>query len=87
MHDYEEDGFNEDSVFVGVGTRSKRRGFLPGGGGAAGAPVFRGVGYVDGAIEDDEALEEERPRARWSVSRGDDDDEYLPRPSKRGVHR
>lgn len=84
--DDEEDGSKEDSVLVGVGTRSKQRGFLPGGG-AAGAPVFRGVGYVEGAVEDDRALGEEprhyrRSTSRSSRQRGDGDEEYLP-PSKK----
>jgi len=86
VQDDEEDGSQEDSVLVGVGTRSKHRGFLPGGG-AAGAPVFRGVGYVEGAVEDDgeEPRHYRRSASRSSRQRGgDDDDEYLP-PSKRST--
>ena len=46
-----EDGGSFDSgVLVGVGTRSRKQGFLKGGG-AAGAPVHMGVGYVFGAEE------------------------------------
>ena len=89
IHDNVEDSWHEDSVLVGVGTRSKGRGFLPGGG-AAGVPMFRGVGYVKGAVEDDGSLEEEPQHLRRSVSRSsrhrDDDEEYLPPPSTRGVH-
>ncbi|KZT06023.1 uncharacterized protein LAESUDRAFT_759566 [Laetiporus sulphureus 93-53] len=39
----------ETDELVGVGTRSTKRGFMKGGG-AAGAPVFMGVGYVRGAM-------------------------------------
>ena len=52
----EDDGFFDNGVLVGVGTRSKKRGFLKGGG-AAGTPVHMGVGYVLGAEEsEDEQL-------------------------------
>ncbi|KZT29960.1 hypothetical protein NEOLEDRAFT_489548 [Neolentinus lepideus HHB14362 ss-1] len=37
----------ESEVYLGVGTKSKHRGFLAGGG-AGGVPVFMGEGYVDG---------------------------------------
>ncbi|KAF8958337.1 hypothetical protein BDZ97DRAFT_1762219 [Flammula alnicola] len=70
----QEDDIEEDlesGVLVGMGTRSKRRGFLAHGG-AGGAPVFMGVGYVEGAEEDeddrtghassDEYLPPSRPR-------------------------
>jgi hypothetical protein len=43
----------DSGVLVGVGMRSKKRGFLARGG-AGGAPVFMGVGYVDGVEESDE---------------------------------
>ncbi|KAL4066823.1 hypothetical protein V8B97DRAFT_1867968 [Scleroderma yunnanense] len=43
---------DDDSVFVGIGTRSKRRGFLAHGG-AGGPPVHMGVGYVRGAQASD----------------------------------
>jgi len=82
-HD-DEDDFNS-GVFVGLGTRSKRRGFLAGGG-AGGVPVFMGAGYVDGAIDDEQCSSgedhEKQDRSRRSLSRSsrrDDDDEYLPR--------
>ncbi|KAF9223604.1 hypothetical protein BS17DRAFT_108129 [Gyrodon lividus] len=39
----------EDDVFIGTGTKSKRQGFLAHGGGG-GAPVFMGIGYVQGAV-------------------------------------
>ena len=47
------DGDNEDEdfesgVLMGVGTRSKKSGYLAHGG-AGGIPVFMGVGYVEGA--------------------------------------
>ena len=52
-----EDGGSLDSgIFIGVGTRSKKKGFLKGGG-AAGTPVHMGVGYVVGA----EGSEDEKP--------------------------
>lgn len=40
----------DDGVLMGYGTMSKQRGFLAHGG-AGGAPVFMGVGYVQG-VED-----------------------------------
>ncbi|KAH7912324.1 hypothetical protein BJ138DRAFT_1171990 [Hygrophoropsis aurantiaca] len=43
----------DSGVLVGVGTRSKRKGFLAHGG-AGGSPVFMGVGYVQGAEESEE---------------------------------
>jgi len=43
----------EDPVLVGRGTRSRRQGFLAHGG-AGGEPVFMGVGYVDGAVDEEE---------------------------------
>lgn len=43
----------DSGIFVGVGTRSKTRGFLARGG-AGGSPVFMGVGYVEGTHDDDE---------------------------------
>ncbi|KAF8958338.1 hypothetical protein BDZ97DRAFT_2061741 [Flammula alnicola] len=52
----QEDSIEEDlesGVPVGVGMRSKRRGFLAHGG-AGGTPVFMGVGYVEGAEEDED---------------------------------
>ncbi|EGN99045.1 hypothetical protein SERLA73DRAFT_181827 [Serpula lacrymans var. lacrymans S7.3] len=52
----------DDDVLVGVGTRSKREGFLAHGG-AGGPPVFMGVGYVRGA---ENASEEEEYRSRRS---------------------
>lgn len=49
----EDGGLLESSILVGVGTRSKKRGFLKGGG-AAGTPVHMGVGYVIGAEESED---------------------------------
>ncbi|KAF8072131.1 hypothetical protein FPV67DRAFT_1651324 [Lyophyllum atratum] len=75
----------ESGVFVGVGTRSKKRGFLAHGG-AGGAPVFMGVGYVEGA-EDDREDGDGRDYDYGDDHEGgddeeegddDDDDEYLP---------
>jgi hypothetical protein len=54
----EDDKQLDIDVLVGVGTRSKKRGFLKGGG-AAGTPVHMGVGYVIGAEES----EDEQPPA------------------------
>ena len=74
----------DSGVFTGVGTKSKRRGFLAHGG-AGGAPVFMGVGYVEGAIDDDE---EERDKSPSPRTHGDDDEEYLPpAPARRGLRR
>jgi len=53
----EDDGSFDSGVLVGVGTRSKKRGFLKGGG-AAGTPVHMGVGYV---INAEESEDEESP--------------------------
>ena len=61
----------EEAIFTGVGTRSKGHGFLAHGG-AGGAPVFMGMGYVEGAEEDD------------SYANADADDEYY---STRGRNR
>ncbi|KAI0833716.1 hypothetical protein BC628DRAFT_1308678 [Trametes gibbosa] len=52
----------ESGELVGMGSRSSRRGFLAKGGGA-GAPVFMGEGYVQGAVAD------ERPVAGGSGMR------------------
>lgn len=62
----DDDGLFDSSVLVGVGSRSKKRGFLKGGG-AAGAPVHMGVGYVIGAVES----EDEQPPGHQTVI-GDD---------------
>lgn len=48
-----DDGDQEGEVYVGVGIRSKNRGFLAHGG-AGGVPVFMGAGYVDGVEDGDE---------------------------------
>ena len=54
IQDSFDDDFNlESGVFTGVGTKSKKKGFLARGG-AGGSPVFMGVGYVEGVEEDDE---------------------------------
>lgn len=53
---------------MGVGTKSKRKGFLARGG-AGGPPVFMGVGYVEGAEEDEDDGEEDDD---------DGDGEYYP---------
>ena len=57
----------DEAMFTGVGTRSKGHGFLAHGG-AGGAPVFMGVGYVEGAEEDD---------SYGTYAEADADDEYL----------
>jgi len=72
--DHRED-LEDEAVFTGVGTRSKRHGFLAHGG-AGGAPVFMGVGYIEGAEGDD-----------IYVTEADVDDEYLPSHSTRGRNR
>ncbi|KAF9471664.1 hypothetical protein BDN70DRAFT_551191 [Pholiota conissans] len=99
---YQQEGGGEEEedldsgVLVGVGTRSKRRGFLAHGG-AGGPPVFMGVGYVEGAEEDEEqeqengpgyAEEEEEEEEEYDddPGDGDDDDEYLPSPELRARH-
>lgn len=54
----------ESGELFGTGTGSKRRGFLAGGG-AGGAPVFMGAGYVRGVEEDGLSLPVSRiPRRR-----------------------
>ena len=58
----EDDGLFDSGVLVGVGTRSKKRGFLKGGGGA-GTPVHAGVGHVIGA----EGSEDEQPSDHQTV--------------------
>ena len=47
----------ENGVLVGVGTRSKDKGFLAHGG-AGGPPVFMGDGYVEGVEPEDDDLDE-----------------------------
>ena len=51
----------ESGVLVGVGRRSKRLGFLAHGG-AGGEPVMMGVGYVEGAVVDDEEVGGQRTK-------------------------
>ena len=63
----EDDGLLDDGILVGSGTRSKKRGFLKGGG-AAGAPVHMGVGYVIDA----EGSEDEQPTVKKTVGDADD---------------
>ena len=66
----EDDGLFDSGVLVGVGTRSKKRGFLKGGG-AAGTPVHMGVGYVIGAEESEDG----EPQVHQTVGGvGDDPD-------------
>jgi hypothetical protein len=77
--DDDDEDDEESGVLVGVGTRSKRLGFLAHGG-AGGAPVFMGVGYVDGA-EDEKEKEEEREEEEEEE---EEDDEYLPESRRRG---
>jgi len=90
LPDDEQQGYDDDdyesTTFTGVGTRSKRHGFLAHGG-AGGLPVFMGVGYVDGAEEDyddredDEVetkMEQRRSASRARASAGSDLDEYMP---------
>ena len=64
----EDDGLFDNGILVGVGTRSKKRGFLKGGG-AAGTPVLMGVGYVVGA---EESEDEEPPDYQTAGYIGDD---------------
>lgn len=86
----DEDEDEESGVLVGVGTRSKRLGFLAHGG-AGGAPVFMGVGYVDGAEEEREENDEEKDLESFDEDEGEreedleEDDEYLPEPSRKGT--
>ena len=61
-------------IFTGVGTRSKGHGFLAHGG-AGGTPVFMGIGYVEGAEQDD---------GYATYAEADADDEYLPSYSTSG---
>ena len=51
----------ESGVLLGVGRRSKRLGFLARGG-AGGAPVLMGVGYVEGAMAEDQEVGEQKTR-------------------------
>ncbi|KAH9943719.1 hypothetical protein B0H21DRAFT_748224 [Amylocystis lapponica] len=57
-----EDGDLESGELVGVGSKSTKRGFLKGGG-AAGTPVFMGVGYIQDAEDEDGG--EEGIRLPW----------------------
>lgn len=47
-----------DGIFMGFGTMSKQRGFLAHGG-AGGTPVFMGLGYVEGAEDPADAVDDE----------------------------
>jgi hypothetical protein len=67
----------DEAIFTGVGTRSKGHGFLAHGG-AGGAPVFMGIGYVEGVEED---------HSYTTYAEADADDEYLPSYSARGLNR
>ena len=58
----------DEAVLTGLGTRSKRHGFLAHGG-AGGAPVFMGVGYVEGAEGNGDYV---------TYAEADADDEYYP---------
>jgi hypothetical protein len=63
----EYDNLGMDSgVFVGLGTKSKRRGFLAHGG-AGGPSVFMGKGYIDGAVDSDEEAAELEAQYRAQV--------------------
>lgn len=74
----EEDGDEEEEeeedldsgILVGVGTRSKTRGFLAHGG-AGGAPVFMGEGYIEGVDLDDQedVIEEHKDDADYQPSK------------------
>jgi len=75
-HNHGED-LEDETIFTGVGTRSKGHGFLAHGG-AGGAPVFMGIGYVEGAEEEDSYA---------TYAEADADDEYLPSYSTRGQNR
>ena len=61
------ENLEDEAVLTGAGTRSKRHGFLAHGG-AGGAPVFMGVGYVEGVEGDD---------IYATYAEADPDDEYL----------
>lgn len=65
----------DETLFTGVGTRSKGHGFLAHGG-AGGAPVFMDVGHIEGAEEEDSY-----------ASYAGADAEYLPSYSTRGRNR
>jgi len=71
--DDDEDVDLDSGTLVGVGTRSKKKGFLAHGG-AGGVPVFMGDGYVDGveAEEDGDGVAGDR----------DDDSDYSPKSKK-----
>lgn len=58
----------DDELLIGVGSRSKKKGFLAHGG-AGGQPVFMGVGYVEG-VEEIEPEEWEEPVRRKTKKKG-----------------
>ncbi|KAI0788028.1 hypothetical protein C8Q74DRAFT_1255428 [Fomes fomentarius] len=58
----------DSGQLVALGTKSSKRGFLARGGGA-GAPVFMGEGYVQGASAEDELVDGDARRSR-SVTAG-----------------
>jgi hypothetical protein len=75
LHENDEEPDLYSGTLVGVGTRSKQKGFLAHGG-AGGVPVFMGDGYVDGVEVSD---------GEGEVNGGgnrDDDSDYSPKSKK-----
>ncbi|KAI0663720.1 hypothetical protein C8Q70DRAFT_906152 [Cubamyces menziesii] len=68
----------DSGELVALGTRSSKRGFLAGGGGA-GPPVFMGEGYVQGVV----AEERSRTRSRSGTSEGSRSRAYAGEGSRR----
>ncbi|KIM84785.1 hypothetical protein PILCRDRAFT_817582 [Piloderma croceum F 1598] len=75
LHENGEEPDLDSGILVGVGTRSKKKGFLAHGG-AGGVPVFMGDGYVDGVEVGEEEGEVDEGGNR------DDDSDYSPKSKK-----
>jgi len=59
----------ESGILIGVGQRSKEMGFLAHGG-AGGDPVFMGVGYVQGALDENPPKEVGKEKKKGKPSAG-----------------
>jgi len=59
----------ESGTLIGVGQKSKELGFLAHGG-AGGDPVFMGVGYIEGAVDENQPKEGVAEKKKSKPARG-----------------